>query len=468
MKSARLWMLVLGFMALHLVLAALLPLVEDEAYYQLWASVPSAGYYDHPPMVAWGIAAGEALLGPTLLGVRLASVLAVALITLLTYRIAFLFSRDDAVAFRAAVWGAVMLPMSALGFAATPDATSVLFWTAATWALVELLCDKRAGWWLLIGLFAGLGVLSKFTNLFFGLALVIWLVGSREGRGWLIRPQVWLGAVIGVAVLVPLAVWNMDHGWVGLARQFGRIGVEDEFSWLVFGNFWLTFILLVTPVLFWLALQSVLSRKVPAVLIWLTTPVLLYLIYHATKSPTGGRWLVPIFPTLAVMAAIGSEKIRLARWATPSAVLLAVLLLGVGFWPWRALVPGQNPATQWRGWGSVSADIHARMKESGARWIATNGYGLTGQLWHYMGKDVPVWSITAPERYLFRGPFPVSLCRAKGLFISRTDFSGGLPYFRRVTRQKDIVRKSGTQVLVRYYTALVSGPKPPAGVVCRR
>ncbi|MFT5160192.1 MAG: hypothetical protein ACI9ZD_001803, partial [Paracoccaceae bacterium] len=59
LNSKALWVLILGFAVFHVALAALIPLVEDETYYQLWASAPSAGYYDHPPMVAWGIAAGQ-------------------------------------------------------------------------------------------------------------------------------------------------------------------------------------------------------------------------------------------------------------------------------------------------------------------------------------------------------------------------------------------------------------------------
>ncbi|NOX72393.1 MAG: glycosyltransferase family 39 protein [Alphaproteobacteria bacterium] len=237
-KSKALWALVLGFVALHVALAMWLPLVEDEAYYQLWSRVPSAGYYDHPPMVAWGIAAGQAVFGETLLGVRAASILAAALVVLLTYRIAWLFARDEGVAFRAALWGAVMLPFAALGFAATPDAGSVLFWSAAAWALVEVLQGDNRNWWLLVGLFAGLGVLSKFTNLFFGVGLVLWLVASREGRPWLRVWQVWAGALIGLGVLVPLALWNMRNGFVGLERQFGRIGDANGFSVGDFAAFW--------------------------------------------------------------------------------------------------------------------------------------------------------------------------------------------------------------------------------------
>jgi 4-amino-4-deoxy-L-arabinose transferase-like glycosyltransferase len=42
---------------------------SDEAYYWLWSRVPSAGYYDHPPMIAWflklfSFAFGKKVAGP--------------------------------------------------------------------------------------------------------------------------------------------------------------------------------------------------------------------------------------------------------------------------------------------------------------------------------------------------------------------------------------------------------------------
>ena len=35
------------------VMAGLLPLSADEAYYWLWSKHLAAGYFDHPPMIAW-------------------------------------------------------------------------------------------------------------------------------------------------------------------------------------------------------------------------------------------------------------------------------------------------------------------------------------------------------------------------------------------------------------------------------
>ncbi|MBZ0128177.1 MAG: glycosyltransferase family 39 protein [Rhodobacteraceae bacterium] len=465
-RSKRLWLLVLGFAALHLVLAGLLPLAEDEAYYQLWATAPSAGYYDHPPMVAWAIATGQMLLGTGPLGVRLASVLAGALVTLLTWRIAWLFSRDDDVAFRAALWGKVMLPVAAFGFAATPDAFSVLFWTAATWGMAEALVGRRNAMWLAAGLFAGLGVLAKFTNLFFGVGAVLWLLATRKGRASLKRWQVWAGALAGLAVLVPFALWNRAEGWIGLERQFGRIGAEPVFSAADMAMFWLSLILYVTPLLVWLALKALASGRVPPLLIWLTAPAFLYLASHATRAAAGGQWLLPIFPTLAVMAALASGRGFAARWAAPSALALAGLIMAVGFWPGRVLIPGHNPFTQGRGWPDVVAEIRTRADQAGATWIATDAYGLTGQLHHYLGDDIPVWSLIQPERYLFRGPFPADLCAAPGLFISRSDFPAGVPYATGSIAGPDILRREGDVVLMRYFTAIITGPNRASATGC--
>ena len=459
LKSKALWALVAGFAVLHLVLAAWLPLVEDEAYYALWATQPSAGYYDHPPMVAWGIAAGQAILGQGALGVRLMSVLAGALVTLLTWRIAWLYSADQKTAFRAALWGKIMLPFAVLGFAATPDAPSVLFWTAAVWALAEVQTTRRANWFLAIGLFAGLGVLSKFTNLFFGLALVIWLVATKGGRDWLRHWQVWAGAVLGCVVLVPFALWNAQHDWIGLERQFGRLAEAQGFSAVDYGLFWVSVIVLVTPVLFWLVLTGLRSKQVPPVLLWLIAPIVLYLTYHATQAVAGGQWLLPIFPSLAVIAALATRQGRLMRWAAPTGLTLATLVLVLGFWPGRVVISGQNPFTQGRGWDHAIAEIRQLAVDNDAVWIATDAYGLTGQLTWYLGHEIPVWSVTEPKRYLFSGALPPSLCGEKAMFVSRTEFPGGVSYFQSSTAGQTIIRHQGDRVIMSYYTAIVSGLK---------
>jgi len=445
-------------MALHLALAISLPLVEDEAYYQLWATVPSWGYYDHPPMIAWWIAAGEALFGQSLLGVRLLSVLASGVMTFLVYRTAWLYSKDHKTAFTAALWMKAMLPFAVLGFVATPDAPSILFWTAAIWALSEVLCGGSRNWWLMVGLFAGLGVLSKFTNFFFGLSLVIWLLASKQGRGWLTAWQVWAGAVLGILVLLPFLWWNHLNGWVGFERQFGRLGVKNTF---IVGDviaFWASIVILLSPLIFWRVLRGLSLNRVPSVLIWLSAPIVIYLGYHATKTSAGGQWLGPIFPTLAVIAALPMAKNWTTRWAAPTGIALALLVLTIGFWPGVVLIKGHNPFTQVRGWPQTIARISALAKQQGVSWIATDAYGLTGQLSHYLTPmGITVRSVTAPERYLFLPEIPAAFCHERALFISRKSYPDGVGYFVHSQTGPEIIRQDHGTVLMRYWTATVSG-----------
>ena len=52
-------------------------LLHDEAYYWVWSKNFAWGYYDHPPMIALFIAAGDKLFHNEI-GVRLISILAIA------------------------------------------------------------------------------------------------------------------------------------------------------------------------------------------------------------------------------------------------------------------------------------------------------------------------------------------------------------------------------------------------------
>ena len=136
-------MVVLATTAVRLIVAALTPLFPDETYYWDWSRHLAAGYFDHPPAVAWLIRAGTIVFGDTLLGVRLGAVLAG------TIGIVFICSAARRVAgergaLLAAVFFAVM-PLSAAGLVlATPDAPLLAATAATVYALVRVLESPRS------------------------------------------------------------------------------------------------------------------------------------------------------------------------------------------------------------------------------------------------------------------------------------------------------------------------------------
>src|SRR6478609_4426730 len=81
-------------LALKIAVAAIVPLVGDEAYYALWSRAWSWGYHDHPPMVALFIRAGTALWGEVPVAVRLLAILSGLPTAALVWATALLVARD--------------------------------------------------------------------------------------------------------------------------------------------------------------------------------------------------------------------------------------------------------------------------------------------------------------------------------------------------------------------------------------
>ena len=65
-----------GATVVRLVLGAVVPLFPDEAYYWTWSQNLAAGYFDHPPVIAWLVRLGTFLFGHTPFGVRVLPILA--------------------------------------------------------------------------------------------------------------------------------------------------------------------------------------------------------------------------------------------------------------------------------------------------------------------------------------------------------------------------------------------------------
>ena len=104
----------------------------------------------------------------------------------------------------------------------------------------------------LIGLFAGLAMASKYTAALLWFGIAVWLLTTPSTRAWLRRPAPWLGALLALAVFVPVVLWEAGHGWASFARQGGRIDAlaartRDQASW---ANCVLGQAGLVTPLIF--------------------------------------------------------------------------------------------------------------------------------------------------------------------------------------------------------------------------
>src|SRR3977135_1891715 len=240
---------ILALVALRLGAAAWTPLTSDEAYYWMWSKHLAGGYYDHPPMVALVIRLGTMIAGDTELGVRLVSVLLALPMSWAVYQTASILFGGRRLSSTAALLLNVTL-MAAVGtLIVTPDAPLLVAASFVLFYLAKVLETGRGGWWLAGGAAVGAALLSKYTALFFGPAILIWLVAVPKLRRWLISPWPYLGGLVSLLIFSPVILWNADHHWVSFIKQLGRARIED-FTLRYIGELIPTQIAFATPLVF--------------------------------------------------------------------------------------------------------------------------------------------------------------------------------------------------------------------------
>lgn len=407
-RPATVTAFVCAMIAIKLVMAGTTALIRDEAYYSLWALHPlQASYFDHPPAVAWFIKAGYALLGPGELAARLLAVLSIGPIALAIHRTALIIFADRRIA-AFSVYAYAVTPGAMLGLLViTPDAPSMLFWMLSIWTAAELLRSGDGRWWIAFGLFAGLGLAAKYTGLFLGAGIVLWLLLDRRNWRWFASPWLYAGGALALAIFAPVIVWNLDNSLSSFEFQFGRStrGL-DVFHWSDVKHlpeFLASQVALLLPGLFILAIaahwQFARHRENRrdrglALLVWTGVPALVYFISFSLHSAPQGNWTWPLYAQLSIIAV----------WAIFAWTPKAGWLRTVQNWTLRAQVPVglivtlaiftqaqsqfirlpfPDQTLAMHGWAEVTADLEAERERAGIATILARGYGLYGYLESY-------------------------------------------------------------------------------------
>ena len=390
---------------MRLVVAGATPMAPDEAYYWVWSRALAPGYLDHPPMVALWIRVGTWLAGDGDFGVRLLAPFAAALGSVLLVQ-----AGNDLLPGRnVGVWAAGLLNatlLSAVGAVTmTPDTPLLLFWTATLWALARLHRTGHGGWWLAIGLAAGFAIDSKYTAILLAPSILLWLLSSREGRSWLLRPHPYGAALIALGMFSPTLLWNAAHGWASFTKQGSRAGDFDPARALQFvaeligGQAGLA-----TPIIAVLlgagmvvAARRAIARDRAWTLLacFILVPAATF-VQHALGDRVQANWPSVIMPAAAIAA--GGLASRWHRWFTP-AVALGFALTGV-VWVQATLAPWALPMRldptllRLGGWNDLAQEIDAAARAQNATFIAVDNYGeaallarLLPSTWNVLGAE---------------------------------------------------------------------------------
>ena len=472
---------ILALVVARLIAAALTPITFDEAYYWMWSKHLAGGYYDHPPMVAVLIRAGTAIAGDTEFGVRLVSVLLALPMSWAVYRSAEILFGSVRVAATAAILLNVTLIVAVGTMIVTPDAPLLIASSFVLFCLAKVLETGRGAWWLGVGVAVGAALLSKYTALLFGLAILIWLLAVPKLRHWLLSPWPYLGGIVALLLFAPVILWNSEHQWVSFAKQFGRARVES-FRPAYVAELIPTQIAFATPLVFILGAMGLFalirlkpgasaSRALINAMFW---TIVVYFVWHSLHARVEANWLAPIYPAFAVAAAVAANAVlwnlrqqRLAdfclRWATPVGILMfAALIVQAN----TGVLSGYRRDATVRsvgvGWPELARQIDEVRVRTGATCVLASDYGTTAWLAFYLPPTTCVTQQSQRIRWVnMPEPDPAQLA-GKLLYVDELR-PGGHPFlndsFARVTRVAELQRKRGPLVIETYGVDLLEGAR---------
>ncbi len=392
---------------LRLVMSALVPLTNDEAYYWEWSRRLAAGYFDHPPAIAWLVALG----GDSAFGVRLGSVLAGTLAGFAVLRTARRLGGDAAALVASLIFACV--PLAAAGYVlATPDAPlfCALAWTLH--AVVEAL-EQPAGsraslrWWSIAGLAIGAAMLSKYTAVLVPAAVALSCAVYAPLRARFREPGPYVAVAVASLVLAPNLWWNATHEWTSFAFQLGHgLGTPKAAGLGAVLNRELNFVGgqagLTSPILFVLFVGAVwraLHRREDAVRRLLGTVsvfIIVFFAWSATRKNVEANW--PASAWLPAIVLLSVEATRAARrtwlhaglWLGAALAVIVYVDAATLLAPRLGLRPGRDPVSQAYGWDAVASTVGdvTRAARSAGRgepvprhvWVAADRYQQAAQL----------------------------------------------------------------------------------------
>jgi undecaprenyl-diphosphatase len=403
------WLVLAAGLAVRLLISGQFLLVPDEANYWQWSRYLALGYYDHPPMIAWGIWLATSFFGHTEFAVRLPTILALAFSSVyLCLLAAHWFSWRTAL--QVALLTQAVLLMIGSALIATPDGMLLLCWAAACYHAALSVERDTLSQWLFTGIWFGLGLLSKYTMLFFLPSLFFAMIFTRAYRKRLLSYRPWLGLVTGFLLFTPVILWNAQNNWVTFRHVLFQGGVDEStiLTLAYLPDFFGSQAALISPLIFlfivvgWVKGWS--GDRIPrpraSFLIWMSLTTFLVFTLLALHVRIYGNWPAPAYLTAFVLIAAlyspgqvgGTEKTasryRLWRFGLGLAFLVSTLILAQLLYPILPLrVALDRTARETKGWVALGEIVEKEvqgMKRPEQTFIFGLRYQLASELAFYM------------------------------------------------------------------------------------
>jgi hypothetical protein len=295
---------------------------RDELYFIVCGRRLDWGFVDQPPLIPLIAAWSWALSDGWLAAFRLVPAVVMAITVGATAE----FTRQIGGG-RFAQWLAGICVLAAPVFQANglflgTDVFQPLTWLGAAWCLIKVAERRDERWWIGFALVVAFSLWSKYAIVFFVGALAVGALFTPL-RQSLLKPWVYIAAVLATVLILPNVLWQAAHGWPFF--ELGSAGVHGKNRVLSPGAFFGQQLLIIGPTLalVWIAGLIKFAYK-PANPVWRAIAIayvllaVFFIVEHGKAN-----YLMPIYPLLFAGGALFWEDLLKPLWARGLALFLA-------------------------------------------------------------------------------------------------------------------------------------------------
>ncbi|WP_457625642.1 glycosyltransferase family 39 protein [Persephonella sp.] len=394
-----------GFIAFLKIIYTLLDITDlstEEAQYWVWSKNLDIGYYSKPPLIAYMNFLSTSIFGDTELGVRINAILIGFIIGILVFVFVREIFKDDKIAFFSSVFVAGVPAFQVGSYIFLTDSPLALFWILTSYLFYRAVKEKKPVLWILTGISAGFGFLSKFLIVLFLPPALLFLYMFRRD----IFKEKWFYLSVLTASLftIPVLLWNFQHDFVTFKHVFNlgeakksAVSIAKSLSYIgeyIASQIGLNSVFLF-PFLVYAVFKGFKDRKDMRIFYLWVFPVFVFLIflYIARKKHVEANWPAFGYATLYMLSAYYVYR---KNWLRSFYVMffLSVFTIFTLFYPFyldkiglgKVYPPKVDPLHRLVGWEGLGKKV-SRIAE-GLRtdkyFVFSESYHIASELWFYM------------------------------------------------------------------------------------
>lgn len=380
-KIRNIWIVSL---VLKLLLAALIPLSQDESYYWVWSKNLQLSYYDHPGFVAWLLKLGQ-IFESFGHAVRWPAVF-LSHLTLLVW-IFILKEFFDFEKVEKWLLLTLLIPFTGIGsIVVTPDLPLIFFWSTSTYCTIQILKKPSYLNYLLLGVSLGLGFCSKYHIVLFVPPLILFTVWNKK---WdLLHPvKILVLAAAGLVACSPVLIWNFQNDFASFKFQLAHGFVRPEYSptWTI--EYIAAQILLITPFVFFAAMKKT-KNEYQQLIQFLSFGTILFFLFTSFKAATEANWPIAAYLGFIALAVASANYKKIFKYTLYYWTLIYIVIGLALFVPNLEYTAKIKEPSQYLKYNNLVSEFQPLFVDS---------YQLASSLWY--NTKTPVYKLRETNRF---------------------------------------------------------------------